>query len=1232
MDTTPEKRLAAYLLDSLRLATGATLVKFAIDGDVDWASDTQSPTSKAIKSQIGEVGESFVPRSLVNGSFVETFNALVISDGVTVSLTLEQAGGSGGDLTMQFSDGLTILDTTPALVITLTPGTFEIPQVNYVYILQSAKVLVVSTTGWPSDVEHIKVGYFYVQDAVSVQDHGALINQNWNDHLSGTDNQGHLLHMAGRSRLLGAIYYSGIDPAGVTNYLTSTPGSVTLQVSGGVILQLHKHTYLAQDTSLTDHLHVINDFTQGYFETQNLYDVTTDALGGTLSNKYFTFILWSVANKGGEYDPLMVNMPTGTYNQLSAAQSDLERYTVLDIPRSYVIESSTGFLIAAITVHETGGTWEFESWVDLRHERPSTVVGGAGSGIPVTLTEFPDDLFKIYDNLDTTKQLVFTLDGLSTGVIREYKTPNVSGELALLTDITDGQTLVTNNGVTGAISILDTGYVGIGTAAPAYKLDVRGDAFILTRAYIGTPSIYEDVTVGGLIVSGGVGTDGTYDFIRVATTSNNVDTKSRIAWKHRYNAGSYVGVGQLASYISSERDGSNGIYALTFGTAIDSSLDAVEYMRIHYTGNVGIRTTAPTVEFEVVGEGKFSSYVSGIPAVNSEHFVTLEQLDDTVGDNTYWSRNAGNGYIYPKTLADKVGIGTNTPTSPLSIQIAGLSGYAQNMSVSTGNLGIRFYLDGATGINDKGALIILGDPSSATWTTKIAIDSRDGMASYFNGTGNLGIGTVSPNFKLDVAGTGYFQDDVLIGSRIGIGTTTTGHKVSIVNDESIQGFNLAQNNNVHAAMVVTTDRYGILLTSLEVSNAYYLLKLRGNNGSTEAFYVGASGNVGIGTISPAETVDIYGNILLGDNWSSAGNRTDGTLKTGEILIPHATNAEETLLAFRGVAATDGTSYVTYGGGSANWNAFNSLRFLTAENDTTTSGTERMRIIGTGEVGIGTITPSYTLDIVGDLRVSIIDPGTTDYDKFLVSDAGVVKYRTGLEVAGDIGLTGKYLATDAAIGTLPSEYNADLDDLLVSAQVWAKSTSLNIPNINGGSVWSSAWYSSSDHAHQMYLEYSTGNFYWRHRTSNVWYGWEQVASQAWVTGEIDAQDLQSVTDVGADTTNEITVPSILIDTAKIDYAENLDVDSAATEVIATVLHASYDAVFFDYSVKNGTNLRAGTVTTTHDGVSTVYTDTSTTDLGSTSGVVFSTDISGTDLRLLATVTTDNWVIKTMIRAI
>jgi len=85
-------------------------------------------------------------------------------------------------------------------------------------------------------------------------------------------------------------------------------------------------------------------------------------------------------------------------------------------------------------------------------------------------------------------------------------------------------------------------------------------------------------------------------------------------------------------------------------------------------------------------------------------------------------------------------------------------------------------------------------------------------------------------------------------------------------------------------------------------------------------------------------------------------------------------------------------------------------------------------------------------------------------------------------------------------------------------------------------------------------------------------------------------------------------------------------------VATVSKLTYDAVFFDYVVKKDSNLRAGIVMAVHDGTSVTYTDTSTADLGDTSGVVFTVNISGNDLRLVASVTTDNWIIKTLLRGI
>jgi len=117
-----------------------------------------------------------------------------------------------------------------------------------------------------------------------------------------------------------------------------------------------------------------------------------------------------------------------------------------------------------------------------------------------------------------------------------------------------------------------------------------------------------------------------------------------------------------------------------------------------------------------------------------------------------------------------------------------------------------------------------------------------------------------------------------------------------------------------------------------------------------------------------------------------------------------------------------------------------------------------------------------------------------------------------------------------------------------------------------------------------------------------------------------------------TSTGVTVTGdIKVDSALLSHQENTDVDTG-TETVASVLIATYTAAFFDFVIKNGTNLRAGTVFACHDGTNVVYTETSTNDLGDTSDVTLSVDISGTDMRLRATVTSDDWSVKSLIRAI
>jgi hypothetical protein len=75
-----------------------------------------------------------------------------------------------------------------------------------------------------------------------------------------------------------------------------------------------------------------------------------------------------------------------------------------------------------------------------------------------------------------------------------------------------------------------------------------------------------------------------------------------------------------------------------------------------------------------------------------------------------------------------------------------------------------------------------------------------------------------------------------------------------------------------------------------------------------------------------------------------------------------------------------------------------------------------------KVGIGTATPSAKLDVNGDIKISTIANATTDTDKFIVSDSGVIKYRTGTQVLSDIGAvsgsgTTDYISKFTAGGTI-----------------------------------------------------------------------------------------------------------------------------------------------------------------------------------------------------------------------
>jgi hypothetical protein len=133
-------------------------------------------------------------------------------------------------------------------------------------------------------------------------------------------------------------------------------------------------------------------------------------------------------------------------------------------------------------------------------------------------------------------------------------------------------------------------------------------------------------------------------------------------------------------------------------------------------------------------------------------------------------------------------------------------------------------------------------------------------------------------------------------------------------------------------------------------------------GGAESMRIDSSGNVGIGTSAPVTKLNLI-DALAGGQLLVATNQTNATEKYGTFGTQHYTNAEEPAL---GIAAQSNATdnIILVGGALSEFNAATQVRFYTAANNTTVTGTERMRIDSSGNVGVGTTTPVAQLGVYG----------------------------------------------------------------------------------------------------------------------------------------------------------------------------------------------------------------------------------------------------------------------------
>jgi hypothetical protein len=93
------------------------------------------------------------------------------------------------------------------------------------------------------------------------------------------------------------------------------------------------------------------------------------------------------------------------------------------------------------------------------------------------------------------------------------------------------------------------------------------------------------------------------------------------------------------------------------------------------------------------------------------------------------------------------------------------------------------------------------------------------------------------------------------------------------------------------------------------------------------------------------------------------------------------------------------------------------------------------------------------------------------------------------------------------------------------------------------------------------------------------------------------------------------------------------NSGSQNTVYSLLTASYEGAFYDYTLRSGSHCRAGQITAVRSGSFVNYNETSTADFGNTTGSIFSVAIDSSGyMNLNVEVPSDTWFIKTIIRSI
>ena len=551
------------------------------------------------------------------------------------------------------------------------------------------------------------------------------------------------------------------------------------------------------------------------------------------------------------------------------------------------------------------------------------------------------------------------------------------------------------------------GNVGIGTTIPGTKLDVSGT--VRGTHLMGDGSAISAIQSSNVsdFVSN-VSRIGTLETDLSTVSGNLSDNSSRITTLESGDtsiSGDKTFTGEVVFESNVHMNGGNVFVANTVNMSVSDPIIELGSNNLN-TNDLGIIMTRH-------GENSNVAFVYDESADILRMGYTLNGASDSVisldsnalAVSVQGNLEVGTANLFVDTTTSNVGVGVSSPAYKLDV--------GGDVNLSTGS-----------------TLRINGTPAVfSNWT----VNGSD----IYRSSGNVGIGTASPQEKFHLYGSPMIQHETRysVGASVGwykIGTWDAPNasgsrlKISLLGGEGYGAQSISRsgetiiyasiNNNIPTTVSnmsgsihaygnpvisqakfkqVGTDRSQYEIHAYVKSFTQHSMKIECTNTTTfTRAWTGSSdpgadsstvqaalfthvvdnaGNVGIGTTSPMNKLDVRS-----DNYATFGKATYNAAGWSGIRLgtPYTTNHD----AYCSVIES-------YNNHASDYNS--DLRFKTSVGNNA-AATERMRITAAGNVGIGTTSPDTDLHIYGSTSQTNIFLGETGTpDK-----AGIIKYFQG----------------------------------------------------------------------------------------------------------------------------------------------------------------------------------------------------------------------------------------------